>query len=116
MKKVKILSVFFLLIAFYLASGVSVFANTEVLSQTTSEEKHLFQTDSHAAALFVEEMAPSEVFQPASESNSFFNSIGIGTAEISFSNQKRATSYQALLVRDQRKLISQYLFPFHFFW
>jgi hypothetical protein len=115
-KNIKIVPFFFLLIALFLAAGVPVFANTEVLSQTTSEEKHSFQTDRNAKALFIEEIGPSELFQPLTKRYSVFGFNSTGVQGIYFGLKKDLVNIVSVPIRDQRRLISQYIYPFHFFW
>jgi hypothetical protein len=115
-KTLKLVPAFFLLIALYLASGVTVFANIAAVSQSTSEEEHSFQTDANLNALFIEEIGPTEVFQLLSENNPSFDFVSTGADSFRFSNKKGSLNIVSVPVRDQRRLISQYIFPFHFFW
>jgi hypothetical protein len=114
-KSIRLFPLFFLLIAFYLASGVPAFA-AEVISQTTSEEKHSLQKDTNGVPLFVEEISPSELFQAFSE-NSIPSAFGnTNSRGIYFSILTNTLPSVSVSVLDQRKRIGQYLFPYHFFW
>jgi hypothetical protein len=116
-KNIKSIASFFLLLSFLLGSGNAAFAFTETLAPQASHEQDVLKASSNSKALLFEEVSASSIFQPLSEHDpGVFGSNFSQSEDFSLYSSAETLEFTSSPFRDHRKLLEQFLFPFHFFW
>lgn len=117
MKKLKSILNFFLLLTVLIGTANTLYSlPTHISSEDTTVKIESITTDQNSNSVFVEEVSVSEIMQSNSENEFILFSQGFSALSQTYISQYLSEiSFVSFYYRDQRRIIEQQLFPFHFF-